>query len=913
MRWPAASKGDRSGRFPVLSLIAAAALTSWLVWPTRPRHTGSTAPVAPPVRATPPGELRPLQLTIAAKDWSTLAAARERALAAGVIEQDDASFVPVAVTFGADRATGTARLKGDWLDHVDTDQWSLRFELGAPVAGMHRFSIQHPKTRGFVMEWIAMTTARREGLLAPRAEFVQVEINGQPRGVYYLEEHFAKELLESQGRREGAIVRFGEEALWSTMRQYGFSRTGTLPREVAAAGTFFAAAPEAFGEAQAAKVDTLNRRVHRSLVQARDLQNLVLAEHLEFPMRRAQAVAELEQRTIDDLFVTEPLGKWLAVYTLLRCLHGLAWHQLRFYHDPVLDRLEPIAFDTGANVTIVDDTLALSTGEAALFLRSDAVWEAAYRALGRFTEPAWQAAWEQAIRPEVMRAAAAMSATGMLPPGFGAEPIFTDFLPRHVARLREIVRPEAAAGFAASVVGARGAGGTTERVVEVDAWASTEVPVRVHGFRFPNGRVVSARETATTIVGVADALPLGFDAEGSLRLPRDGTHVRFAFPIDRRLASLHDIKALKAAIRAQIEPARGEQLAVDVLYRPVAEATPRAQPLVLRHVADPVNDARSRPKAPPLDELLARHPFLSVDLASGAFVVGKGEHVPDGDLILADDRTLHLQAGARLAMRPGTVIVAGTLITDGTADEPVVLRPFDPTAGWSGLLVLGRTPSRLRHCRIESTNAIDRGGWQTTGGVTFYGSPVELEDCTFLDSRGEDACNLFASRFKMLRTEFRGAVSDLFDGDFVHGEVVDCMFATSVGDAVDVSGSQVTVRGCRFIAIGDKAISAGEASEVRAERCTVEAASIAVAAKDRSKVELDGLAVTKFEHYVLAAFVKKPEYGPATIHARGITWTQPSPAPHLAQTGCTVTVDGDAIPGVDVDVADLYARKVLGK
>lgn len=913
MRWPADRHSARPTRFPLVSLVAAIGLTLWLVMAKGHKPDKPTAPPPPPPLQAASGELPTLQLAIATADWEILAAARERALAAGVIEQDEASVVPVSATLGAESATGTARLKGDWLDHIDTDQWSLRLELKSPLAGMHRLSIQHPKTRGFVMEWIAMTTARREGILAPRAEFVRVAINGQPRGIYYLEEHFAKELLESQGRRESAIVRFGEDALWSTLRQYGFHRTGSVPKEVAAAGTFLAAAPEAFGETQAAKVETLNRRVHRSLAHAKTLQNLAITEYPDRPIRRLQAIAELENRTVDDLFVTERVGTWLAVYTLLRCVHGLAWHQLRFYHDPVLDRLEPIAFDTGANITIPDDTVALSLNEASLFLRSSAVWEAAYRALGRMTEPAWHVEWERAVRPTVQRATAAMAETGMLPPGFGADPIFEQCMPRQLALLRGIARPEVAAGFAATVVGVRGRQGEQERIVEVDAWATTDVPVRVHGFRFPNGRVVPASATLITLAGFDDVTPPGLDGAGTLLLPRDGSHVRFRFPIDRRLADLHDIDALKAAIRAQVEPDRGEQLALDVLYRPVAEPQPRSQALILRHLADPVADRRGRPIAPDVRELLALHPFLGFELATGTFVVDRGEHTPEGDLILPDTSTLRLLAGARLRMRPGSAIVVGTLIAEGTAEDPVVLQPSDPIQGWAGLLVLGQDKSRLRHCHIESTRAIDRGGWQTTGGVNFYHAPVDFEDCVFRDSRGEDACNLFGLRFRMERTEFQGAASDLLDGDFVNGDVIDCVFADSVGDAIDMSGSQVTARGCRFTAIGDKAISAGEASQIRAETCTVESASIAVAAKDRSEVEIDNLGVTAVEHYVLAAFIKKPEYGPATIHARSIRWAPATPAPHLAQVSCTVTIDGVTVPGVVIDVAELYRRKVLGK
>ena len=75
------------------------------------------------------GGLRQLQVTISEPDWQVLQDARDRALKEGIIVQDDRELVPVTLAFGGQRATGRVRLKGDWVDHVSTDQWSLRFEL----------------------------------------------------------------------------------------------------------------------------------------------------------------------------------------------------------------------------------------------------------------------------------------------------------------------------------------------------------------------------------------------------------------------------------------------------------------------------------------------------------------------------------------------------------------------------------------------------------------------------------------------------------------------------------------------------------------------------------------------------------------------------------------------------------------
>ena len=45
--------------------------------------------------------------------------------------------------------------------------------------------------------------------------FVNVVLNGQAKGIYALEEGFSKELFEAQQRREGFIMRYNENLLWT--------------------------------------------------------------------------------------------------------------------------------------------------------------------------------------------------------------------------------------------------------------------------------------------------------------------------------------------------------------------------------------------------------------------------------------------------------------------------------------------------------------------------------------------------------------------------------------------------------------------------------------------------------------------------------------------------------------------------
>jgi len=921
--------------FVMLGLVLGYALSEFLAEPTGKRSAVKQPDnVPPPVvptstegntsdgnTADAPADLDELKISIHEADWQVLERARDRALEKGMIIQDERDTVPVRIAMGAETVTGKVRLKGDWLDHVKTDQWSLRFELDTAFRGMRRFSIQHPLTRGFIMEWLVMKTAQREGVLAPRSDYVRVAINGTAKGVYYLEEHFSKELLEAQGRREGPIVRFDESAMWDTWFQHGFHKTGWLSPELWSATSFFVAEAGAFGEGTLQKNGALEQRLQRALAQARDLQRLAVSTMDAYPARSAQALRQLEGKTVEDVFAADKLGKWLAIYTLFRGFHGLAWHQYRFYHDPVLDRLEPIVFDTGANLLEHVDELALSSHDARLFASSDAVMAAAFEELGRMTEPGWGEALVADLRPRLHQILAGMKKAGIVVPGFDFAQILDVSVPLQIAALRRIVRPVSIIGASANHVGVRLPSGKDVRTIEVDVWATTAIPTQLTGFRFGNGRMVSAGVALVGIAGQPDSGDLA-DSEGvvskwrdgSVLLPRDGRHVRFRFPSDHRLVGLSEIQAIKRAIRGGAQTQGGGDVDVSLVFKTLAESEDRIKPAVVRRLPDPDVQHVGRPAAPTLAQALAKHSFLSYDFRASKLGIGAGRYEVVGDLVVPAGIALHIDAGVELVFDEGAVLLGEALHVAGTKEHPVRFGPKDPVKGFGGVLILGAgQDNELHFLEVDNARAIARGGWQSSGAVTFYRAPVSFYDCTFRNADCEDVVNVFGAKVHFERCVLDGGPHDLFDGDFVTGDVVDCRFLRSGEDAVDVSGSQLTVTRCHFDAIGDKALSIGEDSKVIANECHIVTAAIAAAAKDRSELTINGLVVDAVEHFIFAAYIKKPEFGASQLVATGLQWQGAGAAKHLAQTGCAVTVDKQKVATQDIDVDALYRQKVLGK
>ena len=62
-----------------------------------------------------------------------------------------------------------------------------------------------PISRHHIVEWVGHALEKKEGLIALRYFFIETTLNGDDLGVYAIEEHFNKELLENRKAREGII------------------------------------------------------------------------------------------------------------------------------------------------------------------------------------------------------------------------------------------------------------------------------------------------------------------------------------------------------------------------------------------------------------------------------------------------------------------------------------------------------------------------------------------------------------------------------------------------------------------------------------------------------------------------------------------------------------------------------------
>jgi hypothetical protein len=212
---------------------------------------------------------------------------------------------------------------------------------------------------------------------------------------------------------------------------------------------------------------------------------------------------------------------------------------------------------------------------------------------------------------------------------------------------------------------------------------------------------------------------------------------------------------------------------------------------------------------------------------------------------------------------------------------------------------------------VDKTTGIERDGWMLTGGITFYESPVWIQYSSIGHNFGEDALNLVRSRFTLNQVEFLYTYSDAFDGDFVDGLVKNCSFHNITGDGLDLNGSEVRVNNSTFTQIEDKAISAGENSHITINNSKFTDINIGVASKDLSRVSLGSSTIDTAREVALAVYIKKQQYGPASITASDVEILNTDKV-GLCQMGSSLLIDDKPWGCEQLDIQKLYDDGVLG-
>ena len=774
---------------------------------------------------------------------------RKESLQRGVLITTKGDYVPAKIRHEGRTVKVKMRLKGDWARNSSDKKMSFRVQVknGDHFLGMRRFSLQNPKARIYDGDRLFFEAIKREGILAPRHSFVDLTVNGTKMGIMALEEHFSKELLESQRRRAGVILKFDESMVW-------------LAESEASKGRGFEGVYDNYKNATI-KPFRLNR-----IKSSKKLTN-----ELESATRLLRAFVDgaLKPSQVFDPIL---MGRFIAVGDFWGAWHGLRWHNLRFYYNAITGYLEPIGFDAGIayNQKPAHDPTAEPIVTKIL---DDSIRKVYMETLERLIEEAKDgttAHWVEALTNNNLKA--------LHKEYFWLEGVDLDLLTQWAEqKLNSVKRKDLLYPKILQVYLVKN---------EMDYYLELQNPlpydVIVTDIQLlnvsKNNPVKLQFEEASLFPFILASSEIGGMPTGKkIHLQRKDIDVGTQFMVTANIKGDREIHAIKSLLYFSnaIKP---------ILPQPTLAKT------LSQHSYLKVDKKRN---------------ILRVK--SGQWQVNSWLVVPEGfELLLSEGTTLNFKSSAGLLAR-GPVTIKGTkdspVILQG-------MRNSTKANYWQGIFVMNsESPSHWSHVKIKNTKGIKNNDWVVSAGVTFYESDVYLKNVTFSENRCEDALNIIRSTFDLMDVDIKNAISDGLDADFSNGVVTGGIFKNlgfaGGGDGIDLSGSRITITGTRFLNIADKAISVGEESYLISDQLSIQKVGVGIVSKDGSHTTVQNSEVMETKIAGLMAYTKKPVYPLATLHAKDITFKNSTPNA-LVQKGNEVMLGGILVEPSEFDIKNLY-------
>jgi hypothetical protein len=870
-----------------------------------------------------------ISIDIKHKHWESLKIQREMSLKARKFVRFKDNYVPAKIRFKNKSHQARVRFKGMTIDHIKEDKWSYRIILkkGKTLFGMKQFSIQHPSQRNWLYEKIVHLAMKREGLLGLRYDFIYVTINGKDMGLYALEEHFEKRLVENNRRHNGPIVKL----TGSRLSKFDSAKSNMVQRDPV---------------------------LHQQYKKATSL--LV-----------ALANGDL---TVSDVFDVEKLAKFSAIIDLFAAYHGAHWSSSRMYYNPVTSRIEIFSYD---NLTLGYFDWLIGAGRSYFqaegknntpffnFLFNDPKFYKAYvKALEQVSQKSYLEKMLADLKNEIDRNEKLLKSEWVnfsftkgwffdpSPPGISS----IDFLYRNQEKIRAIVS-------AKGMVEAHYQNSKDGKIA-LALKNSSPMPIEVMGIDFEKNLHKPLKAAILPVKRIQDKAPVrlvyfsesdfGKTPITSLKLKykvmggskaqeanisphtmTKGTPFKASSEISpspnvkqglschppytpiRDIKEINELKFVdvKKATREIIFRNRlwdkklnmylpwvlkkgivipeGYQVIIEpeskisffecssiMSYSPVTFTGTR-MPFNIFFLSRDITREISK-----LDE----YAFLDVREENKEIIIRKGTWELSRNIVIPKGYKLIAKPGAKIDLSNRAIMLSYSPISFlGTEEAPIVIQ--SPNNDGGGLAVLNADgESDIRHTIFRGLSAPESDGWKLTGAVTFYESDTNITNSKFLNNNSEDSLHIIRSKVRMSETYFKNSRSDAFDGDFVKARIENSQFHNSGNDAVDISGSSLIMTDVQINKAGDKGLSAGENSQASLEHIKIKLTNIAIASKDMSTVIARDILIND-SAVGFAAYQKKSEFGPAVIKATRVIGNT-STTPFVLESQSTLLMDG---------------------
>ena len=693
----------------------------------------------------------------------------------------DSSYVAISISDRNNTTRGKARNKGNWRDARSNKKLALRIRLpdDNTILGMKRFSIHDPAVKGYLSEWIFHELLKYEDIISPRYDFVRVKINGDDKGIFALEEHFDKRLIENNQRREGAILRLDES---NQLRSHSLLSRDQRRRD----------APDYEDNSYSiSPIDTYGDILEDSTLFGQFERGTRLFE----AFRRGQLPAS-------QVFDVNRLAKLLALSDLLGDSHNLKAKNIKFYLNPLTSRIEPIGYDQHHPISYLNHLL----GENKKLLEQNdiIVWPEQL-----FNDPIFYERYIGSLREvsahlyldefaETIEKAYETRRNLI----YKSNPLYIDNSLAILAENQEYIRrrlgPEK---LTETYFQGYESGAITIRVGN-----TYSLPIEVTGLYYGNQLM------ETTSPGLLDTK---FDSE----VLGFEDYVFVTHGIDQ---ANFDPTVLRLGTRLMGDTV---DLIEDINPWPLAV-----------HISELKDDIFISPRDP------SEFVFLSLYEDRILFnqenvEVSEDLVIPDGyEVHIPEGTRINLVNGA-------SIVSFSPIMAVGTEDRPIRIMSSDGLGSGLVVLNTDKDTQLEYVKFENLSNPSQNGWEMTGAVTFYEADVVIRNTLFSGNRRGDDYINIIRSNFDIRDSQFYDVMADALDSDFSIGSVTGSSFINTGNDAIDSSGSTIEVTNVIMSGIGDKGISVGENSRVLANDMSISDAAIGMSSKDNSNLRFSNVSL----------------------------------------------------------------------
>jgi len=728
-------------------------------------------------------DLKKILIGVKSKHYAKIGIKRREALASGILSTNDDDFVKATVSVnGGEKINAEMRLKGDWTDHLEhPTKWSYRIipKGDNTVFGMRKFSIQHPKSRNYLWEWLFNKVVKDNELVGLRYDFLNVDLKITdkdsiiPMGLMALEESFDKILIENNKRREGLILGMDESLFWDEMKQVK-DLALDYPEDV-----------------DLKKSIDLPIKVYN---KNKVLSSPVLSKQFEIAKNLVVGLRNGRLK-LSEAFDIEKLTLYIALSNLFGGHHGLHVENIRLYYNPVTNKMEPVSFDSNSGNKLQ------SLREFPIGIHDDLFNEKLIQAYEKVSSQEFIDGFVKKYLEELNDLAMNLSGE------FNDAPLDLSILQHNANFIKKKIHPKTI--IESSLIS------YAPGEMKIRIRNFSEFPVLIDGLTLNNGKALNQPE-GKIIIAANDTLDYSFKLKESFNnafVSKKNKIGGFKYPKDlEKVQVTHHVQGASNKKNSHI-------LAFTSTFNEeiIANSTLGNQFLNFKFV-----------------ELHERK--REITFGPGDFKLDRVLSIPVGYLV-------KVSAGFSLNMiNKASIISYSPILFEGTGENPIHFYSKDGTGGGI-FVSSAPQESMISHTTFTNLSIPELGLWSLSGAVNFNESTVRITNAVFEKNRSEDALNIIRSEFAMDSSKFIDTFSDSFDGDFVKGSITNTTFINSGNDAIDISGSTINIENIIIDNPADKGLSAGENSKMTGQNVTISDGEIAIVSKDLSRIDLTNITI----------------------------------------------------------------------